>query len=85
MSDKRRKIQLELAFAEEPKGEAPKNLRPGIESLAAKRTAESPASDKQWMEEVCERENCKRALARVKANRGSPGVDARSVRDLPDT
>ena len=35
------------------------------------------------MEEVCERENCKRALARVKANRGSPGVDAMSVRDLP--
>ena len=83
MSDKRRKIQLELAFAEEPKGEAPKNLRPGIESLVAKRTAESPAGDEQWMEEVCERENCKRALARVKANRGSPGVDAMSVRDLP--
>ena len=83
MSDKRRKIQLVLAFAEEPKGEAPKNLRPGIESLAAKRTAESPASDEQGMEEVCERENCKRALARVKANRGSPGVDAMSVGDLP--
>ncbi len=83
MSDKRRKIQLVLAFAEEPKGEAPKNLRPGIESLAAKRTAESPAIDEQWVEEVCERENCKRALARVKANRGSPGVDARSVGDLP--
>jgi len=35
------------------------------------------------MEEVCERENCKQALARVKANRGSPGVDGMTVHDLP--
>jgi hypothetical protein len=27
------------------------------------------------MEEVCERENCKQALRRVKANKGSPGID----------
>jgi RNA-directed DNA polymerase len=35
------------------------------------------------MEEVCERENCKQALARVKANKGSPGVDGMRVRELP--
>jgi RNA-directed DNA polymerase len=35
------------------------------------------------MEEVCERENCKQALARVKANKGSPGVDGMSVHELP--
>ncbi len=35
------------------------------------------------MEEVCEGENCKRALARVKANKGSPGADGMTVRDLP--
>ena len=35
------------------------------------------------MEEVCERENCKRALKRVKANKGSPGVDGMTVDDLP--
>ncbi|MCL5005529.1 MAG: group II intron reverse transcriptase/maturase [Acidobacteria bacterium] len=34
------------------------------------------------MEEVCERENCKQALARVKANKGSPGVDGMTVREL---
>jgi len=28
---------------------------------------ESPAIGEQWMEEVCERENCEQALARVKA------------------
>jgi hypothetical protein len=33
----------------------------GTESELAKRRAESPATE-QWMEEVCERENCKQAL-----------------------
>jgi RNA-directed DNA polymerase len=32
-------------------------------------------------EEVCEREDCQQALARVKANKGSPGVDG--MTDLP--
>ncbi|MBV8809104.1 MAG: group II intron reverse transcriptase/maturase [Acidobacteriaceae bacterium] len=36
------------------------------------------------MEEVCERENCKQALARVKANKGSAGVDGMTVHELPD-
>jgi RNA-directed DNA polymerase len=39
---------------------------------------------KQLMEEVCERENCKRALARIKANKGSAGVDRMTVRELPE-
>jgi RNA-directed DNA polymerase len=36
------------------------------------------------MEEVCERGNCKRALARVKANKGSAGVDGMTVQQLPE-
>ena len=36
------------------------------------------------MEEVCERENCKRALARIKANKGSAGMDGMTVRQLPE-
>jgi len=36
------------------------------------------------MERVCERENCKRALARVKANKGAPGVDGMTVEQLPE-
>src|SRR5215831_17637320 len=36
------------------------------------------------MEEICERENCKQALARVKANKGSPGIDGMTVERLPD-
>ena len=34
------------------------------------------------MEEVCERANCWQALKRVKANKGSPGVDGRTVEEL---
>jgi len=56
----------------------------GTETLTAKRNAESPAITEQWMEEVCERENCKQALARVKANKGSPGMDGMTVQQLPE-
>src|SRR5262249_43210292 len=34
------------------------------------------------MEAVCERENCKQALRRVKANKGSPGIDGMPVEQL---
>jgi RNA-directed DNA polymerase len=67
---------------EEYKGEAPKGLQEGTESSTGKGGTESPAIAEQLMEEVCERENCKRALKRVKANEGSPGVDGMTVHDL---
>jgi hypothetical protein len=51
MSDKRPKNQLELAFAEVSRSEAPMDSVAGTESFAAKREAESPASE-QLMEEV---------------------------------
>jgi len=83
MSDKRQKNQLGLAFREESRSEALKASTEGTESLAAECRAESPAIGERLMEEVCERENCKQALARVKANKGSPGVDGMTVRNLP--
>jgi RNA-directed DNA polymerase len=84
MSDRRQKNQLKLAFMAEDKGEAPRAAEEGTESPVAERRAESPATTEQLMEEVCERENCKQALARVKANKGSPGVDGMTVHDLPE-
>jgi RNA-directed DNA polymerase len=51
--------------------------------LVAKREAESPASSEQLMEEVCGRKNCQQALARVKRNKGSAGVDGMTVEQLP--
>ena len=55
----------------------------GLEPPMAKRECESPAGTEALMEEVCERENCQQALKRVKANRGSPGVDGMTVHELP--
>jgi RNA-directed DNA polymerase len=50
----------------------------------AKPGTESPAIGEPLMKEVCERENCKQALAQVKANRGSVGVEGMTVHELPD-
>ena len=84
MSDKRQKNQLMLAFTDESRSEAPRVSEEGTESLAVKRGTESLAMGEQLMEEVCERENCKQALARVKANKGSAGVDGMTVHELPE-
>jgi RNA-directed DNA polymerase len=83
MNDKRQKNQLPLAFPEEGRSEAPRALREGTESFTAKCETESPARAEQLMEEVCERENCQQALRRVKANKGSPGIDGMNVEELP--
>ena len=84
MSDRRQKDQLELALAAESRGEAPTAADRGIESLAAERSIESPAGTERLMEEVCERENLREALKRVRANGGSPGVDGMRTGKLAD-
>src|SRR5882724_3968116 len=83
MSDKRQKNQLVLAFADTSRSEAPRSTGEGTESLMAQRRAESPASIEPLMEIVCERSNCKRALARVKRNKGSAGIEGMTVEQLP--
>ncbi len=84
MSGQRQNIQLELAFDQEDRGEVSNGLVEGAESLRAKRGTESPAISEQLVEELCEGENCKQALKRVKANQGSPGMDRMTVQQLPD-
>src|SRR6476660_1532089 len=85
MNDKRQKNQLQmvLAFTGEGRSEAPRAPREGTESFAAKCETESPAREEQLMEEVCGRENCQQALRRVKANKGSAGIDGMRVEELP--
>ena len=86
MSVKRQKTrpeQLGLAFPTAGRGEAPSAVGQGTETPTAKRMYESPADTERLMEEVCERENCQQALRRVKTNKGGPGVDGMTVRDLP--
>src|ERR1700683_4166174 len=84
MSDKRQKNQLVLAFAERDRSEAPKASQEGTESRTAKCETERPARHEQLMEEVCERRNCWQAYKRVKANKGSPGIDGMKVGVLWD-
>jgi RNA-directed DNA polymerase len=87
MSGRRQKNRPEqevLAFPAESRSDAPKAAAEGIETLMAKRKSESLAGTERLMEEVCELENCKQALQRVKANKGSPGVDGMSVDELPE-
>src|SRR5436190_20018704 len=82
MSDKRQKNQLVPAVTEDGRSEAPKASQEGTEALTAKCETERPASHEQLMEEVCERENCRQAYKRVKANKGRPGIDGMKVGEL---
>src|ERR1700726_4793522 len=83
-SDMRQNVQGELDFSSAPMGEARQARREGAESLQAVHAIESPAGTNRLMEEVCERENLKEALRRVKANKGSPGVDGMTVYEIDD-
>jgi RNA-directed DNA polymerase len=81
-SDKRLNIQLRLDFLSAPTGEARQVRREDIESLAAVNEPESPANTSRIMEEVCERENLKKALRQVRSNKGSAGIDGMTVDGL---
>jgi RNA-directed DNA polymerase len=83
MGAKRQKIQATLAFADENRGEAPKGDREGFEASKAKRMLENPATMDHLMEEICEAENLKQALKRVRSNKGRPGPDGMTVNELP--
>jgi len=81
-SDMRQNVQGQLDFSSPPAGEAREAGREGTESFPAVHEPESPASTNRLMEEVCERENLKKALRRVKANKGSAGVDGMTVGEI---
>jgi RNA-directed DNA polymerase len=78
----RQKNQRELAFMAETGSEAPTNDRRD-ELLMAKREPESEAATERLMEEICEPENMRKALKRVQANKGAPGIDGMKVDELP--
>jgi RNA-directed DNA polymerase len=81
-SDMQQNIQGKLDFSSSPAGEACEAGREETESLPVAHGPESPASTNRLMEEVCERENLKKALRRVKANKGSAGVDGMTVGEI---
>ena len=80
--DKRQNIQKKLDFSSERTGEARQVGREETESRQAMHKPESPANTIRLMEEVCERENLLEALRRVKANKGSAGIDGMTVGQL---
>jgi RNA-directed DNA polymerase len=82
--DMRQNIQSNLDFSSSPTGEARKAGREGSESLRTTSAPESLAGTDRMMEEIVERENLKEALRRVKANKGSAGVDGMTVNQLGD-
>src|SRR6266571_8595735 len=82
--DKQQKTQMELDFSSALTGEAREAGREGTESTGAMNGTESPVSTNRLMEEVCERENLKAAMRRVRANQGSPGVDGMTVIGIKD-
>jgi len=83
MGRKRQKNQLLLAFAEEGRDEVPRTTDEGTERPVAPREAQSPTQTASLMEEVCQRDNLWKALKRVQANKGAPGVDGMTVQRLP--
>jgi len=79
MDGKRQKKQRQLAFMDTPEGEAPRVVQQGTESSAVKRDTENPAREERLMEEVCKRDNLVKAWKQVRGNKGSPGVDGRTI------
>ena len=82
MSEKRQKSQ-QMALQFGGTGEACSVILEGSGTLAAEREPENPADGRGLMEEILERENLSKALKRVQANEGSPGIDGMTVDELP--
>src|ERR1017187_6584551 len=84
MSEERQKNQEQMAFSFAGRSEAPLGEREGTEAPTVRRETEDPAGNQRVMEEVCERENRREALQRVRSNQGSPGIDGMTVDELVD-
>ena len=85
MRTRRQNIQLELALEPAAKGEARSAGAQGTEARTARAEPERPAAGQEpSMEAVVEPGNLKKALARVRRNKGAPGVDGMTVDELGD-
>ena len=78
----RQNVRQQLDLKSLPTGAARQAGSEATEPLRAERDPESSAGTHQLMEEICERENLKAALHRVRTNKGSAGVDGMTVGEL---
>ena len=83
MTAKRLPFQLELDLPGPGWGEAPRPAPTEAETVAATRADESPAWADRLMEAICEEENIETAARAVMRNKGAPGIDGMTVKQLP--
>jgi RNA-directed DNA polymerase len=83
MTTPRPPIQLLLDLPMPGRGEAPRPDAREVEVVTATTGPESPARDEDLMEAICDPENIEAALRTVVRNKGAPGVDGITVRQLP--
>lgn len=83
MTATRPPYQLELALPMPDRGEAPCWDMQEVEVVTATAEPESPASTEHLMEAICDPDNIEAALRAVVRNKGAPGVDGMTVRQLP--
>src|SRR6201987_953984 len=83
MTTPRPPFQFTLDLPIPGRGEAPRPAVREVEVIAAMSEPESPASAAYLMETICDPDNIEAALRAVVRNRGAPGVDGITVRQLP--
>src|SRR5438477_6363340 len=83
MTKTRSPYQLELALLMPGRGEAPCPDVQEIEAVTATAEPESPASAEHLMEAICDPDNIEAALRAVVRNKGAPGIDGMTVKQLP--
>src|SRR6267143_7052764 len=83
MTKSRPPYQLELALPMPGRGEAPRPGMQEVEAVTATAEPENPASTAHLMEAICAPDNIEAALRAVVRNKGAPGVDCITVKQLP--
>ena len=83
MTTPRPPFQFTLDLPIPGRGETPRPAVREVEVIAATSGPESPAFTAYLMEAICDPENIEAALRAVVRNKGAPGVDGITVRQLP--
>ena len=83
MTAPRPPFQLELDLPMPGRGEAPRPAAREVEVATATPGPESPAPTAHLMEAICDPDNIEAARRAVMRNKGAPGVDGMTVRQLP--